>query len=346
MIELRDLLNPRAVAVIGATDREDAVGTLLLRNLLASKERKIFPVNPRRKRLFDVESFPDIASIGEKIDLALIATPARTVPHEVEACGRAGVGGVCIISAGFREAGPEGERLEDEVNRIRTRYRVRVIGPTSLGFIRPHLGLNATFLKAMPQAGNVAFISQSGAFGRALLDWGISSHIGFSMFFSLGSTIDVDFGDMIDFLGYDPQTKSIILYIEEGIGDVKKFVSAARGFSQNKPIIALRPIRAEGARQCSFTHTGEMATADEVTDAVFRRAGVVRVRSAADVYNTAGVLYARHLPKGRRLLVITNAAGVGIMARNALYESVGYRTDPLRDCGVPAQGHLDTVQKA
>jgi acetyltransferase len=323
MIDLRQMLNPKTIALIGATDREGSVGKILLGNLLFSKERKVIPVNPGRKRILDMKCYPGVASVKDKIDLAVIATPAPTVPREVEACGKAGIRGVLIISAGFREAGPEGEKLEQEVSAIRSRYGMRIIGPTSLGFIRPHIGLNATFLRANPEKGNVAFISQSGGFGRALIDWGVDSHIGFSMFFSLGSMIDIDFGELIDFLGSDPHTKSIILYVEESIGDVKKFISAARGFARNKPIVLLRPIPAVREREPSFTHTGEMAGSDEVSDAVFKRVGVVRVKAAVDLYNTAGVLYARNLPKGPRLLIITNTAGGAIMAHNMVLKMGG-----------------------
>ena len=253
----------------------------------------------------------------------MIVSPAPTVPAVLEECGNVGVGGVLIVSGGFGEAGPEGEKLEKEVAEIGRRHALRILGPNSLGLVRPHIGLNATPLKTNPDKGNIAFISQSGAFGRALLDWGMDVHIGFSMFASLGSMIDIDFGDLIDFLGYDPHTRSIMLYIEEEIGDVKKFVSAARGFARNKPIVVLKPPRPNGKTSQALSHTGQMATHERVYDAVFKRVGVVRVKSAADLFNTAGVLDARHLPKGPRLMIITNAAGVGVMATNALNEIGG-----------------------
>ena len=206
---------------------------------------------------------------------------------------------------------------------LRKRYSMRIVGPTSLGFIRPHLGLNTTPLTSTPLTGNVAFISQSGAFGRALIEWGIDKHLGFSMFASLGSMIDVDLGDLIDFLGYDPHTRSIMIYMEESIGDVKKFISAARGFARNKPIVLLRPARTSDGGKRSQSHTGYLATSDRVYDAVFKRVGVVRVKTVADLFNTAGVLYSKHLPKGPRLLVVTNAVGIGVMAVNTLRELGG-----------------------
>jgi acetyltransferase len=189
--------------------------------------------------------------------------------------------------------------------------------------VRPHIGLNATPLKTNPEKANIAFISQSGAFGRALLDWGIDVHMGFSMFASLGSMIDIDFGDLIDFLGQDPHTRSIMLYIEEEVGDVKQFASAARGFARNKPIVVLKPPRRTAGADPALSHTGQLATHERVYNAVFKRVGVVRVKSAADLFNTAGVLEARHLPKGTRLMIITNASGLGVMATNALNEIGG-----------------------
>jgi acetyltransferase len=241
----------------------------------------------------------------------------------VEECAHAGAQGVLIVSGGFREAGFEGEKLEQEVSAIAKRHGLRILGPNSLGLVRPHIGLNATPLKTNPEKANIAFISQSGAFGRALLDWGIDVHMGFSMFASLGSMIDIDFGDLIDFLGQDPHTRSIMLYIEEEVGDVKQFASAARGFARNKPIVVLKPPRRTAGADPALSHTGQLATHERVYDAVFKRVGVVRVKSAADLFNTAGVLEARHLPKGTRLMIITNASGLGVMATNALNEIGG-----------------------
>ncbi len=325
MADLRRMFDPQTVALIGASERERSTGRKLLQNLMASngRERVIFPVNPNKKAVLNLECFPNISAIPRRIDLAVIVSPAPTVPAVLEECGNVGVGGVLIVSGGFGEAGSEGEKLEKEVAEIGKRHALRILGPNSLGLVRPHIGLNATPLKTNPDKGNIAFISQSGAFGRALLDWGMDVHIGFSMFASLGSMIDIDFGDLIDFLGYDPHTRSIMLYIEEEIGNVKKFVSAARGFARNKPIVVLKPPRPNGKTSQALSHTGQMATRERVYDAVFKRVGVVRVKSAADLFNTAGVLDARHLPKGPRLMIITNAAGLGVMATNTLHEIGG-----------------------
>ncbi len=277
MGHIQVMFNPGTVALIGATEKRGAIGRAILENLLRSKERRIFPVNPLREKVLDVESYHSITSVPEHVNLAVVATPARSVPEVVEECGRAGVEGVLIISSGFKEIGEEGKRLESEVDRIRKKYGMRILGPNCLGFVRPPLGLNATFLRGTPPPGNIAFISQSGALGSAILDWAVSAGIGFSMFASLGSMIDVDFGDMIDFLGDDEATKSILIYME-GVGNARKFMSAARGFARRKPIIILKPGRFAESARTAHSHTGAMAGDDAVYEAAFRRAGVVRVR--------------------------------------------------------------------
>lgn len=319
---IRAMFDPKTVALIGASDEQGAVGRAILENLLPSEKRKIFPVNPNKKTVLGLESYPDIASIPEHIDLAVIATPAKTVPDLVEECGKAEVEGITIISAGFKEIGDEGKKLEDKIIEMRKRYGMRIIGPNCIGVIRPNIGLNASFLKARPIGGNIAFISQSGALGSAIFDWAINAHIGFSMFASLGSMIDVDFGDLIDFLGYDYYTRSIILYME-GVGNAKKFMSAARGFARNKPIIIVKPGRFTESAKAARSHTGTMAGDDQVYEAAFKRVGVIRVKEFADLFNSAEVLDSKNLPKGRRLAIITNAGGFGVMATDALIDLGG-----------------------
>jgi len=316
------MLNPRTVALIGATEKEGSVGRAILENLLLSKNRTIFPVNPNRTTVLGIHCHPSVGSLPEQIDLAVIATPAWIVPEVVEACGKAGVQGAVIISAGFREIGEEGRRLEDQIREIRKKYGMRIIGPNCVGVIRPSVDLNASFLKAKPEPGNIAFISQSGALGSAVLDWAVGAHIGFSMFASLGSMIDIDFGDLIDFLGDDPDTRSIMIYME-GVSNAKKFMSAARGFARNKPIIVVKPGRFAESARAALSHTGALASDDEVYDAAFRRAGVVRVREVGDLFNSAAVLDSKHLPRGRRLAIVTNAGGPGVMATDELIELGG-----------------------
>ncbi len=343
MGDLQKIFNPRTIAVIGATDREGTFGRAVLENSLASGDRTVYPVNPNRKTVLGRPCFPEIGAVPEPIDLALIATPAATVPEIVDACGRAGVGGLIIISAGFRETGEAGKRLEEEILRINCAYGMRIVGPNCLGIMRPPVNLNATFLREHPEKGNIAFIADVGSFGRTLLDWGISSHIGFSTVVSLGSAIDVDFGDVIDFLFDDPNTKSIILYMEGVVGNVKRFVSAVRGFAHSKPIILLKPPIMEDGDRTGLTHSGMMAGPEKVYDALFRRLGVVRVREAQDLFNAAGVLYSRNRPRGPRLAIMTNARGIGIIASKQLLCTGGklavFSEQTLRDLDTLLPAH-------
>jgi acetyltransferase len=317
MGNLHNVFNPRSIALIGASDREGAIGRTMFTNLLQTKGRKVFPVNPRKRSLLGLQCFESIASIPASVDLAVIATPAKEVPGLVEECGRAGVGGLVIISAGFREAGEEGRLLEQQVAATRRQYGMRILGPNSLGFVRPNVGVNVTFMKTSPPPGDIAFISQSGALGGVILDWATDVHVGFSMFASLGTTIDVNFGDLIDFLGDDDDTRSILLYMER-LGDARKFISAARAFAMRKPIVVLRPGRLVGATKTTRSHTGAMADEDAIYEAAFRRVGVVRVREIADLFDAAKVLDSRKLPTGPKLAIVTSAGGQGLMAANAL----------------------------
>jgi acetyltransferase len=333
MGDIGKMFNPKTVALIGASRREGSVGAVLLQNLLSSKGLKVYVVNRRWKTIQNLPCYAEIADVPEQVDLAVIATPAATVPLIVEECGKAGIEAVLIISSGFRETGIEGEKLERRLAEIRKSYNMRILGPNCLGFIRPNIKINASIIQTAPEGGKIAFIMQSAAFGKTLLDWGMSAHVGFSMFVSLGSTMDVDIGDMIDFLGNDPYTRSIVIYMEDRLGDVKKFASAARGFARNKPIVMLRPPHLPGAsdleRMASpsggsgLTHTEALAGPDEVYDAVLKRVGVVRVKEAQDLLNAASALCSKHHPRGPRLAIISNSGGVGTMAASRLLRSGG-----------------------
>lgn len=327
--DMKSMLNPKTVALVGATDKEGAIGATVLKNLLQSKERKIFAINPNRKTVMGVNCYPELSAVPEPIDLAVIATPAKFVPDALANCANTSIQGAIIVSAGFKEIGEEGKKLEERISEIQKKTGMRIIGPNCLGVIRPTVGLNATFLNNNPEPGNIAFISQSGALGTAILDWAVNAHVGFSLFASLGSMLDVDFGDMIDFLGNDPYTRSILIYME-GIGNARKFMSAARGFARNKPIIILKPGRYQESAKAALSHTGSLAGDDEVYDAAFKRVGVIRIRDAADLFNTAEVLDSHHLPKGRRLAIVTNAGGVGVMATDAVI-GMGGELAPLSE---------------
>lgn len=324
MGDIKRMFNPETVALIGATEKEGSAGRDILENLYYwSKERKIFPVNPNRKTVLGLECYSNISNVPERVDLSVIATPPKTVPKIVEDCCKAEVGGIIIISAGFKEVGEEGKNLEEQIKEIRDKYGVRIMGPNCLGVIQPNIGLNASLLKAAPERGNIAFISQTGALGGAIFDWAIHAHVGFSMFASLGSMIDVDFSDLIDFLGSDPYTRSIMLYMEEGVGNAKKFMSAVKGFARYKPIIVVKPGRFIEEPKPALSHVGKMISSDQVYEAAFKRVGIVRVKEVSDLFNTVTVLHSKHLPKGDRLAIVTNAGGVGVMATDALIELGG-----------------------
>jgi len=322
MHNMNAMFNPGTVAVIGASEEEGSVGRAILENLITPGGRRIFPVNPRKESAFGLTCYPSVADLPEPVDLAVIATPAKTVPEVVEECARADTQGVVIVSSGFKEVGAEGRLLEEQILEVRRKYGIRIVGPNCIGVIRPHSGLNASFIKGNPEPGNIAFISQSGALGGAILDWAIRAHVGFSMFASLGSMTDMDFGDFIDFLGSDRHTRSIMLYME-GVGNARKFMSAARGFARSKPIVIVKPGRFPESAKAALSHTGALAGDDKVYDAAFKRAGVIRVREFSDLFNAASVLDSNYLPKGRKLAIVTNAGGFGVMATDMVIDLRG-----------------------
>ncbi len=311
------------MAIIGASDEKGTVGYALIKNFTElGFEGKIYPVNIRKTEVLGLKACQSVKQIPEPVDLAVIATPAKTVPEIVEQCGKAGIKGMIIISAGFKEIGPEGKALEDKIQEIKNKYGLRIIGPNCLGVIRPSIRLNATFVDKMPKPGNIAFISQSGALGSAILDWAIHENIGFSNFVSIGSMIDVDFGDLIDYFGTDPKTRSILMYIE-GLTDARKFMSAARHFARTKPIIVVKTGKYTESAKAAASHTGSLTGEDIIYDAAFKRAGIVRVDEIEDLFNCAEVLGTQPLPKGPNLAIITNAGGPGVMATDALIAKGG-----------------------
>jgi acetyltransferase len=315
---LDKIFNPQKVAIIGASDVEGSVGYAIVKNFTQSGfAGKIYFVNIKKPEILGVKTYASVDQIPEQIDLAMIATPAKTVPQVMEECGKAKVKGVIIVSAGFKETGPAGKALEDQVGLIAKKNGIRVVGPNCIGVLRPRINLNATFLDKMPKPGNIAFLSQSGALGSAILDWAIHENIGFSNFVSVGSMIDVDFGDLIDYFGSDPKTKSILMYVE-GITEARKFMSAARHFARTKPIIVVKSGKYNESAKAAASHTGSLSGSDDIYDAAFKRAGVVRVSEIADLFNAAEVLGTQPLPKGNNLAIITNAGGPGVMATDSL----------------------------
>ena len=314
---------PSTVAVIGATDKDGSVGRTLLWNLMSNPfGGTIFPVNLKRNSVLGIKAYPRVKDIPEPVDLAIIATPAPTVPGIISECVEAGVKGAIVISAGFKEIGEAGAELERQILKT-AQGKMRIIGPNCLGVMSPRTGLNATFASTMARPGNVGFISQSGALCTAVLDWSFWENVGFSAFISIGSMLDVNWGDLIYYLGDDPHTESIVIYMES-IGNARSFLSAAREVALTKPIIVIKTGRTEAAAKASASHTGSLAGSDEVVDAAFRRCGVLRVNRISELFNMAEVLAKQpRLPKGPRLTVITNAGGPGVLATDALIGTGG-----------------------
>jgi len=319
---MRRMFDPTTIAVIGASESEGSVGRTIMENAMASAGRTVYPINPKHPTILGLPTHATIGDVAEEIDLAMVATPAATVPDVLAECVAAGVHGAIVVSAGFSETGEAGTALEERIREVLRDSTMRVVGPNCLGIIRPTVGLNASFLQINPDPGNIALISQSGALGTGMLDWAIDAHVGFSMFASVGAMVDVDFADLVDFLGEDEQTRSILIYMES-IGNARRFMSAARGFARNKPIIVLKPGRYAESARAALSHTGAMAGGDEIYEAAFRREGVVRVHEVADLFHAAAVLDSHRLPQGRDVAIVTNAGGLGVMATDALVEHGG-----------------------
>lgn len=314
---------PRSVAVVGATDKPNSVGRTILWNLIGSPfGGTVFPVNPKRSSVLGIRAYPSIAAVPDPVDLAVIVTPAPGVPGIIGECADAGVKGAIVISAGFKEAGAAGAALEQQILAEARRGSMRIVGPNCLGVMSPVTGLNATFAAGMARSGNVGFISQSGALCTAVLDWSLRENVGFSHFVSIGSMLDVGWGDLIDYLGDDPQTRSIVIYMES-IGDARSFLSSAREVALTKPIILIKAGRTQAAAQAAASHTGTLAGSDLVLDAAFRRSGVLRVNSIAELFYMADVLAKQPRPAGPRLTILTNAGGPGVLATDALIGSGG-----------------------
>lgn len=318
---------PKTVAVIGASERENSVGRTVLWNLLKSPfGGTIYPVNPKRDNVLGIKAYPSVEEIPEKVDLAVIVIPAKAVPLAIEMCAKKKVPSAVIISAGFKEMGGPGIELEEKILTIARKADMRVIGPNCLGVMNPINGLNATFAADIAMRGNLAFISQSGALCTAVLDWSLKNKVGFSSFVSIGSMLDVNWGDLIHYFGNDKHTESILLYMES-IGDARSFLSAAKEVSLTKPIILIKAGRTQESAKAAASHTGSLAGSDEALDAALRRVGVLRVDAISDLFSMARVLSKQPRPKGPHLTIVTNAGGPGVIATDALIENGGKLTE-------------------
>ncbi|NUQ66086.1 MAG: bifunctional acetate--CoA ligase family protein/GNAT family N-acetyltransferase [Pirellulales bacterium] len=319
ILNLDKIFDPHRVAVIGASDTPTSVGYTVLRNLIGSGFRGVvYPINPKRESVQGIQAYKDVFSLPHAPDLAVVCTPAASVPPLVRSLGEVGTRGIVIISAGFREIGEEGRKLEQQVIEEQKKFDdMRILGPNCLGIIVPGISLNASFAASTPKKGHIGFISQSGALCTSVLDWAIDEGIGFSYFVSVGNMLDVSMGDLIDYFGSATETQSIILYIES-INEAREFMSAARAFSRTKPIVAYKAGRFAESAQAAASHTGAMAGVDAVYEAAFQRAGIERIFQVEDMFDCAELLARQQPPRGDRLAIITNAGGPGVMTTDAL----------------------------
>src|SRR5215211_587720 len=322
-LPLDAIFRPETVAVIGATDRLGSVGRTIMSNLVSNPfGGTIFPVNERRSNVLGIKAYPRISEVPERVDLAVIAAPAPAVPGIMSECAEAGVEGAIIISAGFKKTGTEGAELERRALEEARRGRMRIIGPNCLGVMNPTIGLNATFASGAARPGSVGFLSQSGALMTAILDRSFQENVGFSAFVSVGSMMDVGWGDLIYYLGDDKETESIVIYMES-VGDARSFLSAAREVALTKPIIVIKAGRTAAASHAAASHTGSLTGSDEVLDAAFERSGVLRVETIADLFDMAETLGKQPRPRGPRLTILTNAGGPAVLATDALIAGGG-----------------------
>jgi acetyltransferase len=321
--KLDKIFKPKSIAVIGASETIGSAGYRIFRNLIGSGyDGVVFPVNNKRESIQGVQAYPTINDVPKVVDLAIIATPASVVCDIVEQCGIRGIKGILIISAGFKEIGSEGIAREQRLLELKKKYNLTILGPNCVGFIMPFLNLNATFAGAMPEKGSIALLSQSGAVCGAILDWAAAANVGFSSFVSVGSMLDVNFGDLIDYFGMDVHTKSIVLYIESII-DARKFMSATKAFARAKPIIVIKSGRFTEGAKAAASHTGALAGEDAIYEAAFRRSGVVRVMNIMDLFNCSSILAKQPRPTGPNIAIVTNAGGPGVLATDSIIEKGG-----------------------
>ena len=324
---LNAIFAPKSVAVVGATEKVGSVGRTLLWNLISNPfGGTVFPVNPQRASVLGIQAYPNLAALPQQVDLAVIATPAPTVPGIIAECVEAGVKGAIILSSGFKESGAAGTELEQRILEQARKGKMRIIGPNCMGVMCPLTGLNATFASTMARPGHVGFISQSGALCSAVLDWSQGENVGFSAFLSIGSMVDVGWGDLIDYLGGDSQTTCIVIYLET-IGDARSFLSATREVALTKPIIVLKAGHTQAATQAAASHTGSLTGSHKVFEAACRRSGVLLVNAINELFSMAEVLAKQPLPMGAHLTILTNAGGPGVLATDALLSGGGALTD-------------------
>ncbi|RDI36673.1 bifunctional acetate--CoA ligase family protein/GNAT family N-acetyltransferase [Aquicella lusitana] len=317
---LNHFFNPRSIAVVGASNRDNSVGMKVFSNLLQGGfSGQLYAVNPNHTSILDEPCFPSVTAIKKPVELAVIVTPAQAVPDVISECGEQNIHAAIILSAGFSETGKEGKSLEEKIIEAGARHHVRMIGPNCLGMMLPHLGLNATFNNINALAGNLALVSQSGAICAAILDWAKERHVGFSAVISLGNAADIDFSDALDYLALDPKTESILLYVE-GIRHARHFLSSLRVAARMKPVVVIKGGRFQQGSRAALSHTGAIVGRDDVFDAAIKRAGAVRVMSIEQLFSAAQTLASKYRAKGDRLAIVTNGGGAGVMAADRAAE--------------------------
>lgn len=324
MNNIHKMLNAKSVAVIGASQNKGSVGFTLLKNLLQSKfEGEVYAINPKYGKIQGIDCYKSIKDVKKQLDLAVIATPASSIPDILNECGDSNVQSVMILSAGFKESGVEGKKLYQEIQEICKNRNIRAIGPNCIGIINPWIDLNIGFYSRTALPGNLAFISQSGALSASILDWAVDQSVGFSGFVSIGSMMDIDFADLIEYYEKDEKTDCILLYIES-LQEGKRFLEVASRVSRKKPIIAVKAGRSAEGAVVAASHTGALAANDMVYDAAFEQAGILRVDTTAELFHVAQAFSTQPFPKGGRLSIVTNAGGPGVMATDTLVSKGGY----------------------
>jgi acetyltransferase len=340
---LQPLLAPRSVALLGASERPGSLGNIVYRNLAAGGLRgELYPVNPKHKRVFDRRCYARLSQLPEPADLAVIATPARTVPRIIEEAGAARIKAAVVLSSGFAETGAAGRELQAQILEAGRRGGVRILGPNCLGLMRTDVGLNATFARTAANPGRIALVSQSGAICGAILDWAAHAAVGFTSVVSLGGAADVDFGEVLDFLVADAATDAILMYVE-GVHDARRFLSALRAAARAKPVVALKVGRYASGSRAASSHTGALVGSDAVFDAALRRGGAVRVKTYTQLFAATRVLASGRFPAGERLAILTNGGGPGVMAADSAAENgvplaeLAPQTIAALDAKLPAQ---------
>ncbi len=321
------IFNPYSIAIVGASQEERKIGNAVLKNLINGYTGKIYPVNPGRTEILSLPCYPSVSAIPDRVDLAIIVIPAKAVADSLKDCAKAGVKGVVVITAGFKEVGGDGIAREREILDIVRSSGIKMVGPNCLGVMNTKNRMNASFAAELPPEGKVAFFSQSGALGVAIIDWAIENNFGFSKFVSFGNKADLNETDFLEYFAKDPDTDVILGYIEDVI-DGKRFIEIAKEVTKIKPVIIIKSGSTETGARAASSHTGALGGSDRAFMEAFRKAGIIRAYGIQDLFDTAEMFVSKKIPKGERLLIITNAGGPGIIAADTA-DKLGIKLDPM-----------------